>query len=334
MIAARTDELALQYRARTIDLPAKRILVTRYHGTDQEKDLSEPANCGGYGRVRHFKRYGNRRWVPNPLPIDPAYHALGTSPANEIRAQVFQSAGCHLRCWYCFVPYASLAADTNRSEWLSASDLIDRLLAEGDARPRVIDLSGGEPGLIPEWIIWMLEEIRNRGLESEFYLWSDDSLSVDYGGRFLTRDQQELLAGCRFYGRVGCFKGFDETSFAFNTGANAELFARQFLVMERLIASGLDAYAYVTLTAPSSVGISDSVRTFVDRLQRVSENLPLRTVPLEIHVFTPVESRLNDSRRAALDVQRAAVDTWTRELETRFSSEMRQLPIWAVPLAI
>ena len=49
-----TDTLSGQYRARAVDLHNKRLLITNFRGTDQEPDLSEPPNCDGFGRVRHF----------------------------------------------------------------------------------------------------------------------------------------------------------------------------------------------------------------------------------------------------------------------------------------
>jgi len=81
---------------------------------------------------------------------------------------------------------------------------------------------------------------------------------------------------------VCCFKGFDDESFSFNIQATLDLFARQFDLFSRLLAKGLDLYAYTTFTSPTADGVPTAMRTFVDRLQRISEALPLRTVPLEI----------------------------------------------------
>jgi hypothetical protein len=65
-------------------------------GSVQEGDLSEPVNCDGYGRIRHFARAAGPGWPDNPLPIDPAAAALGL-PAGMagIRAQVLQNAACN-----------------------------------------------------------------------------------------------------------------------------------------------------------------------------------------------------------------------------------------------
>jgi uncharacterized Fe-S cluster-containing radical SAM superfamily protein len=326
-----TDAYSAQLRARAIDPAAGRLLITNFHGTEQEKDLSEPANCGGFGRVRHFRRATGDGWPSNPLPIDPACRALGIAPSDMLRTQAFQNAACNWRCWYCFVPFNLLSANPKHSDMLTPAELVDLYLGEPDP-PSVIDLTGGQPDLVPEWVPWMMREIRRRGLEERVYLWSDDNLSNDYFWRHLSEEDRELIASYANYGRVCCFKGFDAESFGFNTFAEPALFDRQFELMGRLLSVGFDLYAYATFTTPSSEGVADSMRRFVDRLQALDENLPLRTVPLEVRVFSPVGHRLDDVKSSALKHQRVAVEAWLREIEDRFSSDMRRLNISEVPL--
>jgi hypothetical protein len=201
-------------------------------------------------------------------------------------------------------------------------------------RPPMIDLTGGQPDLAPEWVPWTMDALRAQRLEDSVYLWSDDNLSNDYFWRYLSDAQIHQVATWPRYGRVGCFKGFDATSFAFNTAAAPELFERQFDIFGRLLALGIDLYAYVTLTAPTSAGIPDAMRRFVDRLQRVHPNLPLRTVPLEITLFTPLHERMDPVHHAALEHQRRALDAFRAELETRFPSNFRDRPITDISLGL
>lgn len=51
-----TDALSARYRARAVDLQHKRLLITNFRHTEQEKDFTEPPNCDGFGRIRHFRR--------------------------------------------------------------------------------------------------------------------------------------------------------------------------------------------------------------------------------------------------------------------------------------
>ena len=150
-----TDSYSARLRSRAVDVPARRLMVTQLGGSDQEADLSEPVNCGGLGRIRHFRRETSPGWPPNGLPIDPACDRLGMEAVDDLRTQVFQNAACNWRCWYCYVPYPLLGASEKYSEWIEPSELVRRYLAEPD-RPRIIDLSGGQPDLVPEWTPWMM----------------------------------------------------------------------------------------------------------------------------------------------------------------------------------
>jgi uncharacterized Fe-S cluster-containing radical SAM superfamily protein len=330
-MAINTEVLSARYRAASVDLEGKRLLITNFLNTEQEKDLSEPPNCGGIGRIRHFRRETSSSWAPNPLPIDPACKALGLPSTDMIRAQVFQNAACNWRCWYCYVPFDLLRANPDYSDWLSPATLIDRYLDQPNPPP-IIDLTGGQPDIVPEWVPWMMAEIKNRGLEQQIYLWSDDNLSNDYFWKFLSNTDIELIATYPKYGRVCCFKGFNAESFAFNTSAEPALFDQQFELLRRLLTLGIDLYAYTTFTSTRSVGIAEDMRRFVDRLQMLDENLPLRTVPLQIQEFTPVKQRLNQDIYEVLHNQQIAIEAWLKELEIRYSSEERACNIASIPL--
>jgi uncharacterized Fe-S cluster-containing radical SAM superfamily protein len=326
-----TDRFSSTLRDRSVDLPNRRVLITNFRGTEQANDLTVPPNCGGFGRVRHFRRETSPGWPPNPLPIDPASKALGLPASDLLWSQVFQNAACNWRCWYCFVPFSLLSANKNHAAFLSPADLIDLYLAEPD-RPPVIDLTGGQPDLVPEWVPWMMQELRARGLDGSVYLWSDDNLSNDYFWKYLTDGERKLVANYRNYGRVCCFKGFDAESFRFNTCASPELFGQQFELMGRFVDLGIDLYGYVTLTAPTADGIPQKMSRFMDQLQRVTPNLPLRVVPLEIRPFTPVHGRMDAVHHEALLNQQPAIAAWMAELDRRFPASLRSQVICDIPL--
>lgn len=335
-----TDTYSARMRDRVVRPHDKRVLISRIAGSEQETDLSVPPNCDGFGRVRHFRRHQNQQWPSNPLPIDPASRALQLRPEDELRAQVFQLAACNWRCWYCFVPFELLSGRPSTGNWFTADELLDLYLAEATpVRPRMIDLTGGQPDLVPEWVLWTMQSIRGRGLEGSLYLWSDDNLSNDYFWTHLSDSDRDFIAGFNGYGRVACFKGFDSASFAFNTDASPELFERQFDLFKRLLSTGIDLYAYVTLTCPDLAEIAQKIRLFVDRLQGIHDDLPLRTIPLQVARFRVVESRLTAPARSRrfsgsdpIENQLVAVDCWRRELEDRYSADRRATPITDLPL--
>jgi len=220
-----------------------------------------------------------------------------------------------------------LSANEQKSEWTSVTDLVKAYLAIPD-RPHILDLSGGQPELTPEWILWTMQALEESGESNKVYLWSDDNLSNDYFWRHLDDRQREYIRNYPNYGKVGCFKGFDSESFAFNTEADGSLFENQFALVRRYVEEGLDIYAYATITHPAVSDVRGKMRQFVDKLQEVAPLLPLRTVPLEIAQFGPVLPRLDPVRQQALNAgQYEALAAWQEELERRFSPEQRATTI-------
>jgi uncharacterized Fe-S cluster-containing radical SAM superfamily protein len=316
-----TPRFSASLRRRGIDLENKRILMTNFDRSEEAKDFTIPPNCAGFGRVHRFRRITAQGWPENPLPIDPGAKYLCLNRQTEMTAQVFQNAICSWRCWYCFVDFDLLSANPEHSAFKSPGDLLDLYMTEAD-RPAIIDLSGGQPDLVPEWTLWFIQALIRRGLQSSIYVWSDDNLSNDYLWRFLRPHEIAELAKFKGYGRVGCFKGFDQESFSFNTKADPMLFDQQFVLMRRLVEAGFDVYGYATFTSPTERHINARMRDFVDQLQeKVHPIFPLRTVPLHISVFTPTAGRMGPEQSRALQIQEIAVEAWTSELRRRYADD-------------
>lgn len=307
-----TDALSAQLRAATIDPSRHRLLITRLAGSDQEQDLTTPTNCDGLGRIRHFNAATRSPWPANFLPWRPARDYLGPQvvPEGHSRAQVFQNAACNWRCWYCYVPFNLLRADEQRSRWVTADELVQAYLTQPQRAP-ILDLSGGQPDLVPEWAVWTLRALIEHGADTTTFLWSDDNLSNDYLFRYLSDDDLTLLAEHPGYGRVGCLKGFDAESFAFNTAADPTLFERQLELVARIQAVMPKLHLYITLTAPSAPADPRGVvGRLVDRLITIDEGLPSRTVPLEVLPFSPTRARIRAEHRQALGVQQQMIEHW------------------------
>ncbi len=147
-----TEFYSRHLRERAILLSEGKILISRLSSSTQEKDINTPVNCSGYGRIRHFRLHAYADWSPNPLPIVPAARALGLAPDETILAQVFQNAACNWRCWYCYVDFALLSANLRLSHYFTADELVDMYLHE-EHPTAVLDLSGGQPDIVPEWVL-------------------------------------------------------------------------------------------------------------------------------------------------------------------------------------
>lgn len=326
-----TDQISIGYRNKAIDIQQGKLLITNFYNTEQEKDFSEPANCNGFGRIRHFHTSTSDGWPVNTLPIDPACKALGIKNQDSLNAQVFQNAVCNWRCWYCYVPFNLLSANSSHSSWLSPSELVDLYLNQENP-PKMIDLSGGQPDLIPEWIPWMMRELKSRKLDEKIYLWSDDNLSTDYFWRYLTEEDIELIKSYKNYGKVCCFKGFDPESFSFNTKAEPQLFFRQFELLEKYLKTGIDLYGYISLTTTTIDNLKEKMTYFFDKLQDIDYYFPLRIIPLEIKVFSPVTSRMNDNNQKSIYNQTPVIKEWNEQLHKRYNEKELSITITEIPM--
>lgn len=319
-------EKASLYCRQKVYCPATgRVLLSMIAGSEQAADLSEPPNCGGYGRIHHFKRKVDTGWMDDPLPIDPACKALGLPYVDMLEAQVFQLAVCNLHCWYCFVPNALKCAQAKNSQWFTAEKMVDIFLEEN--RASIIDLSGGNPELVPEWIVQTMRALDRRALSDKVYLWSDDTLTTDYTFRFLSKEDLDYFRNYKNYGKVCCFKGIDPATFSFNSGLPENMFYKQFEHFCRYLDLGLDLYGYVTLTAENYDEIEDRIGDFMDKLQTIHVLLPLRVVPLKIFPFSPTRKRTTGKHMYAIDQQALAATAWDKQLHSRFSIEMLKTKI-------
>ena len=258
---------------------------------------------------------------------------LGTKASEIERVQVFQNASCDWRCWYCFVDDKLLSALRSWADFKTADELINLFLAEPNP-PNTIDLSGGQPDIIPEWPIRMMEALQRRQLQDKHFLWLDDNLSVYYAWEYLSPADFELMRSYKNFGRVGCFKGFSKYSFYENTNASPDLFDRQIDIMSRWVKFGLDMYGYITLTCSDLNGMRSSLRHFIDSVQtKISHYFPLRTIPLQILPFSPTRSRMRDRETRAIENQYEVLSAWLDELDERYSRKERELPVYEVDIS-
>jgi len=116
--------------------------------------------------------------------------------------------------------------------------------------------------------------------------------------------------------------------------AAPELFHQQFEIYRDLLKEGLDLYAYVTFTAMPHEGLQCVMERFMDKLQTIHQNLPLRTVPLKIEIFAPTQNRIKQNHDMALAFQYEVHQAWLEQLNKRFSEAERDLPICETSMSL
>lgn len=324
-----SEKILEQLRKVSVNLQSKTIRMAKLSGSLQEIDLSSPLNCGGFGRIHHFRASNDSKWIKDPLPMLPVCKYFGMPTSDVVLAQVFQLAVCDFRCWYCFVDYNMLSAGSAHSELVSPKQLLEMMLKE-NVNSKIIDLSGGQPDIVPEYVLWFLEARAKLSMKESHFVWVDDNLSTDYLWRYLNDEQILFLVNSPGFARVGCLKGFDVESFVFNTRADESLFDRQIDILSRLVKTGFDQYGYITLTAININAVQEKIARLLDEIQsRIHPNFPLRIVPLRIFQFGANAKRYI---KQAEENQFHVKDAWISEMQKRFTSSELSTPITEVEI--
>lgn len=319
-----TINFSRKLRNKSINKVEKKVLIARLYDSLEEGDKYTKTNCEGFGRIRVYKNYTIHLRTAVYPTLKPKPMFRGHAPVEVLRTQVFQLASCNWRCWYCYVDDDRLAANMNVAKFLSPDEMLDMYLDQEDP-PDIIDLSGGEPDLVPEWCLWMMEAITLRGLAGKVHVWTDDNLSTRFLWDYLSPEQIDFMLRFPLHSRVGCFKGCDEESFAFSTQADPKQFEKQFSIFRDFLNLGFDMYAYAIFIFPYPKNFSVVMKEFVDRLQLIHPKLPLRTIPLKVFPFTAPIARVRFNQQA-LEYQHEAYYAWEGELRKRFTNDEINTP--------
>ena len=307
-----------------MDLSAKRVLLSNLSiGVHGQVDV----NCDGYGRVRRFSSYDlllSDDDEPKPL-------LRGLKPALHYRTQVFQIAACNWRCWYCFVDDELLNGHQRAARFFNAGELF-QLHLEDECPPNVIDLSGGQPDLVPEWTLWMLEQADALGLRGKRLFWIDDALSTNYLYDILSADQLKFIATFQGVSRACCLKGFSQASFEYNTGLPGNGLDKQLIILKKHVAIGFDVFVYVTFTDDPRDTVDRDIELFVGRLREIHPLLPLRVVPLRVHPFSGAIRR-RPSAGIAMQNQFSVYRRWKSILLSIYGKEALDAPYESISLS-
>lgn len=318
------DKICEVLRKQIIDVENKSVKLTKFVGLNECLDNNCHANCRGLGRIRKYKKFSlfldNQEKTQKRLlrGVDPLI--------GDFETQVFQILGCNMRCWYCFVDDCVLAATADSGEWVTISDMIELFLQENQS-PYIIDLSGGQPDLAPEWCLWVMEELEKRDLRDNVYVWIDDNLATMHVmEKYLTQDQILYMANYPKHSRACCFKGYNELTYRFNVRNKCSTLEEQINNFGKLYNYGFDIYAYITLTGPRGSANRKDMELFIDRIQDIHPQLPLRLIPLKIKEFEETTRRMNKLYMEAFVEQYQAYDIWTTIMGERYTKEELAIP--------
>jgi uncharacterized Fe-S cluster-containing radical SAM superfamily protein len=276
-------------------------------------------------------------------PYMVAQSKLGGTWNEFVTPFTIQIGLCNLNCYYCFVDDNLRNMSTTHGKYYKINDIIDKFLEVMPNQRGILRISGGEPFLAPDFIMDLAYSIHQRRLEDQIYLWIDTNL-LGYNYSEVVRHLNNMDI---FFGICGCFKGFDEEDFVFNTGSPESRYFGQFAHAQRLIytineGKKGDVFFYVPeITNPKYkdgqyMNAIKLVRNFIDALITMVHPLaPLRTTVLTIKEYTTNEKRMKEKFSYTNGERFESGFTkrlWNQVLEDLFEEDILWLPQYQISL--
>jgi uncharacterized Fe-S cluster-containing radical SAM superfamily protein len=272
---------------------------------------------------------------------NPPYSAANASgrrkdPRDYNKVFAVQVSGCTYSCNFCYVPPEINLANPAFGKFFSAKEIVDYFLS---ARPKskepmnVIRITGGEPTIIPEMIVDIYNEIEKR--ELELYLWIDTNLSMT---KYLEKIESDLksIMQRRNVGVVGCFKGFCKEDFSILVGAEPKFYEKQFESARLFLDWKTDFYVYLPALIYKN-DVENKTKGFIQRLQDLNKNLPLRVEMLIIKDYPGavinIQEKTKQGRPMPQVNQKIVFDIWYNKLIPKlYSKEMLNKFCCKIPL--
>jgi uncharacterized Fe-S cluster-containing radical SAM superfamily protein len=260
----------------------------------------------------------------NP-PYSAAYRMQGRkgNPRDYNKVFAVQVSGCTYDCNFCYVPPEINAANQSFGKFFSAKEIVDNFLSaksKSEEPMNVIRLTGGEVTIIPEIIVDVFNEIERRDLS--IYMWIDTNMSGTPYLEALEGEVKSILK--KNVGVVGCFKGVADEDFSMITGSKQEFYESQFEVAKRFLSWGTDFYLYLPALVYGK-NFSSKMDVFIERLRKMSTNLPLRLEMLIIKQYAGavinMQLKSKQGRPMPENDQKLIFDYWYNKLLPKYYSK-------------
>lgn len=333
-------------------------LIARIEGSKQEADPNKILDA--YFRYKNYiggdnefekkwlKAKLNDAWSPIFLglvedlwsrPIDeikklefqnPAYSASlrmkgkSGNPREYNKVFAAQVSGCTYSCNFCYVPIEINAANPAFGKFFYSKEILDHFLSaksKSKEPMNVIRITGGETTIIPEIIVDVYNEIEKRDLN--VYLWIDTNLSTTIYLEKIESDLKDIVRR-RNVGVVGCFKGVSKEDFSTITGAEPKFYEKQFESARLFLDWKTDFYVYLPALIYKD-DVENKAKDFIQRLQELNKNLPLRVEMLIIKDYPGavinIKEKAKQGRPMPKTDQKLFFDLWYNKLLPKYYSK-------------
>lgn len=282
------------------------VFLSRFADSSMGKHTDKYTESHDFWRMKTYTKEKDMLVHPRMREFEEPYQVAqkycGGTWNDYNKPFTIQVGACNLDCYFCFV--GDDLKNCKNGTYFTAEDIVK--IFHDINSSGVLRISGGEPFLVPEFlkdVAWWMSKMQAG---KKKFLWIDTNLLGDEYhdvSIYLT-----YLVPFVPYGICGCFKGFDESDFIFNTGARGTLFDKQFINARACIDTtryeghheGEGEIFFYIPEITENMPVDDArskISSFIDRLRReVHVNAPLRTTVLKIKTYPTNEHRMKEGR--------------------------------------
>lgn len=247
---------------------------------------------------------------------------------------------CPNNCWHCYLPKELYDQRSSRVRHVekTAREIVNLFKQQRDQDrnqgkySNVLRITGGEPFLLPELILDILQAIQDDGLSEKIFVWTETNLEPFAGPEGLAfmdlAENREILSKISKFNNFcvhPCFHGLSSDEFNIITGKNYSIALNdQIDALKRLVNAGIDVYP----TFGINVCDPAHIRSLYFGLKNISDILPLKValVAYDLEAYPPISERVGAKRTVPLYSKYAAIRIWNQLLLNDFGVGYAVIP--------
>lgn len=179
-----------------------------------------------------------------------AANLMNGKPEDFNKEFLYMVAACTLSCQFCYILPETFFKSYEGKLFTTEEILCQFEEARKKEEIKCLRVTGGEPFIIPEHLLSVLEGLHKRRLD-DVVVSSETNLTT---GRQIQRLMKEGVIPNDLFAEISnyknfilfpCFKGSDPENFCRNTGADQKYFDEQFDSLKMYIEAGIRLYPYI-----------------------------------------------------------------------------------------
>jgi uncharacterized Fe-S cluster-containing radical SAM superfamily protein len=271
---------------------------------------------------------------------------------------------CPINCWHCYLEECLKAecafcgldgtCDENSEkrikslqiskDWFSAKNILSAFLEQRKEDKskalfsNVLRITGGEPLLVPNLILEILQELEKLGLNKEIFVWTETNLiplcTLDEQGDIIPDDLLNRLGKFKNFCIHPCFHGISANDFKENTGETIDNYDALINGLGRLIQADIDVYP----TFGGNVNNPDAIEHFYQKISEIDALLPLRFNIIEFDLdYSPIKWRRAhipefEQKHKVIYDRFLVIDKWNELLRKNTNYNYADIPRHLVPI--